>query len=69
MKLYNKPLECHIKEDRINQGRYGVAFGYFYIEEVAWAIVRWGQLDEPELIKAEEIEVLVTEWTEVVDDL
>lgn len=53
---------CRVREGWDEAGKKGRFFGTVYIDGRAWAIVKWDGDDDPDMFKAESIEIPADKW-------
>ena len=62
MEYFPGTTECRIKTGWLGSGRKGVIYGVVEIDGRKWAVVMWYSEDDPDLFKAEGLEVCGQVW-------
>lgn len=62
---YSETVDCRIAKDWERAGTRGQYFGYVYVSSEKWAIIQFDEGEDPELHKAESIEIAQPKWINV----
>ena len=59
------PVRCRVQNTEVD-GREGKFFGAVVVDNMLWAVVRWGDNEDPDLYKAAVIQIEKMEWEPLV---
>lgn len=66
--IFDKPLDCQVKEGWDEAGKEGKCYGIVDIQH-KWAIVVWNGEDEPDMFKAGALLIRSNSWVDLLTEV
>ena len=64
--MLDTTIDCRIKKGWDRENRHGICYGKILINNMPWGIVKWDDEEDPDLVKADALEIYQPKWVSLL---